>query len=90
MDEKKRSICNWCSIVAIISLLIYIVAIILGSNVYLLAIRIAFATIATIAYAIRLSIEIAYEQKFINSFFLFFICLFDLAMSAAQLVITLR
>ena len=85
MDEKKRSICNICSIVGIVALLEYIILMVAGSNAYLLAIRLIFAGIAAIAYAIKLGVEISSEESWGNSVFLIAICLFDIVLTAMQL-----
>ena len=85
MDEKKRSICNICSIVGIVALLVYIILTVAGSNPYLLAIKLMFAGIAAIAYAIKLGVEISSEETWGNSVFLIAICLFDIVLTAIQL-----
>ncbi len=85
MDEKKRSICCICSIVGIVALLVYILLTVAGSNAYLLAIRLIFAGIAAIAYAIKLGVELSSEESWGNSVFLIAICLFDIVLTAIQL-----
>ena len=85
MDEKKRSICNICSIVGIVALLVYIILTVAGSNPYLLAIRLIFASIAAIAYAIKLGVEISSEETWGTSLFLIVICLSDIVLTAMQL-----
>lgn len=85
MDEKKQSICNICNIVGIVALLVYIILTVAGSNPYLLAIKLIFAGIATIAYAIKLGVEISSEETWGNSVFLIAICLFDIVLTAMQL-----
>ena len=85
MDEKKRSICNICSIVGIVALLVYIILTVAGSNPYLLAIKLIYAGIAAIAYAIKLGVEISSEETWGNSVFLIAICLFDIVLTAIQL-----
>ena len=85
MDEKKRSICNICSIVGIVALLVYIILTVAGSNPYLLAIKLMFAGIAAIAYAIKLGVEISSEETWGNSVFLIALCLFDIVLTAMQL-----
>ena len=86
MDEKKRSICNISSIVGIVALLIYIILAVVGKSEYLYVMRILFAGIATIAYAIKLGVEISSDEKIGNSIFLIAICLFDVFASALQLI----
>ena len=85
MDEKKRSICNNCSIVGIVALLVYIILTVAGSNPYLLAIKLIFASIAAIAYAIELGVEISSEETWGNSVILIALCLFDIVLTAMQL-----
>ena len=85
MDEKKRSICIICCIVGIVALLVYCILTVAGSNPYLLAIRLIFAGIAAIAYAIKLGVEISSEETWGNSVFLIAICLFDIVLTAIQL-----
>ncbi len=85
MDEKKRSICNICSIVGIVALLVYIILTVAGSNPYLLAIKLIFASIAAIAYAIELGVEISSEETWGNSVILIALCLFDIVLTAMQL-----
>lgn len=85
MDEKKRSICNICSIVGIVALLVYIILTVAGSNPYLLAIKLIFAGIAAIAYAIKLGVEISSEETWENSVILIALCLFDIVFTAMQL-----
>jgi len=85
MDEKKRSICNICSIVGIVALLVYIILTVAGSNPYLLAIKLIFAGIAAIAYAIKLGVEISSEETWGNSVILIALCLFDIVFTAMQL-----
>lgn len=85
MDEKKRSICNICSIVGIVALLVYIILTVAGSNPYLLAIKLIYAGIAAIAYAIKLGVEISSEETWGNSVFLIALCLFDIVLTAMQL-----
>ena len=86
MDEKKRTICNICSIVGIVALLVYIILTVAGSTPYLLAIRLIFAGIAAIAYAIKLGVEISSEKSWGNySVFLIEICLFNIVLTAMQL-----
>ena len=85
MDEKKRSICNICSIVGIVALLVYIILTVAGSNPYLLAIKLIDAGMAAIAYAIKLGVEISSEETWGNSVFLIALCLFDIVLTAMQL-----
>ena len=85
MDEKKRSILNICNIVGIVALLVYIILTVAGSNPYLLAIKLIFAGIAAIAYAIKLDVEISSEETWGKSVFLIAICLFDIVLTAMQL-----
>ena len=85
MDEKKRSICNICSIVGIVALLVFIILTVTGSNPYLLAIKLIFAGIAAIAYAITLGIEISSEETWGISVLVIAICLFDIVLAAMQL-----
>lgn len=85
MDEKKRSICNICSIVGIVALLVYIILTVAGSNPYLLVIKLIFASIAAIAYAIELGVEISSEETWGNSVILIALCLFDIVLTAMQL-----
>ena len=85
MDEKKQSICNICSIVGIVALLVYIILTVAGSNPYLLAIKLIFASIAAIAYAIELGVEISSEETWGNSVILIALCLFDIVLTAMQL-----
>ena len=76
MNEKKRNI---CSIVGIILSVV-------GINNYLFAMRVLFAGVAAVAYAIKLGIEIANDEGIGNSIFLIAICLFDIIISAMQIV----
>ena len=85
MDENQRSICNICSIVGIVALLVYIILTVAGSNPYLLAIRLIFAGIAAIAYAIKLGVEISSEGTWVTSVLWIAICLFDIVLTAKQL-----
>lgn len=85
MDEKKRNICIICTIVGIVALLVYIILTVSGSNAYLLAIRLIFVGIATIAFAIRLGVEISSKESWGNSVFLIALCLFDIVLTAIQL-----
>ena len=85
MDEKKRSICNICSIVGNVSLLVYLILTVVGSTPYLLAIRLIFAGIAAVAYAIKLGVEISSEETWGNSVILIALCLFDIVLTAMQL-----
>ncbi len=56
-----------------------------GVNDYLLAMRVLFARIAVLSYAIRMGVEIASKEKCGNSIFFICICLFDIVISAVQL-----
>lgn len=85
MDEKKRNTRSLCSIIGIVALLIYIIITVVGSNEYLLVLRVLFAGIAALSYAIKLGIEISCDEGIGNSIFLICICLFDILISAMQL-----
>lgn len=85
MDENKRSICDICCIVGIVALLVYIILTVAGRNPYLLAIRLIFAGIAAIAFAIKLGVEISSEETWVNSVFWIALCLFDIVFTAMQL-----
>ncbi len=85
MDEKKRSICKICHIVGNVALLVYIILKVAGSNPNLLAIKLLFAGIAAIAYAITLGIEISSEETWGISVLVIAICLFDIVLAAMQL-----
>ena len=82
MDEKKQSICNICSIVGIVALLVYIILAVAGSNPYLLAIKLIFVGIAAIAFAIKLGVKISREETWGDSVFLIAICLFIIVVTA--------
>lgn len=75
MDEKKQSICNICSIVGIVALLVYIILTVAGSNPYLLAIRLIFVSIAAIAYVIKLGVKISSKEPCGSSVSFIAICL---------------
>lgn len=85
MDEKKRSILNICNIVGIVALLVYIILTVAGRTNFLLITRLIFAGIATIAWAIKLGIEIASEKPLVISIFFIANCLFDIVLTAIQL-----
>lgn len=85
MDEKKRNICIVCDIVGFVALLVYGILTVAGSTTYLLAIRLIFAGIAAIAYAIKLGVEISSEESWENSVFLIAMCLFYILITARQL-----
>lgn len=85
MDEKKRSLYNICNIVGIVAFLVYIILTVAGSNPYLLVIRLIFVSIAAIAYAIKLGVEISSEKNWGSSVFFLAICLSDIVLIAIQL-----
>ena len=87
MDEKKRSICKICHIVGNVALLVYIILKVAGSNPNLLAIKLLFASIAAIAYAITLGVEISSEETCGGLTALVIAgCLFNIVLTAIQLV----
>ena len=86
MDEKEYRICNICRIVGNVALLVGIILIVAGSNPDLLAISLLFLCIASIAYAIKLYIEIlSGEETWIISVLVLALLLFDIASAAMQL-----
>ena len=84
MNEKLNNLRSGCNIAGIVALLIYIVLTIAG-NVFLV-VRVITATIALTAYAVKCGAEIASDEKFGNSIFLMCICVFDIILSAAQMI----
>ena len=85
MDKKKRNIQITCSIVGSVAFLVYIILTVAGSNTVLFALKILFAGIAAIAYAIKMGAEISNDDSYANSVFLIVICLFDIVITAMQL-----
>ena len=86
MDEKKRNIQIGCSIVGLVLLLIYAILTVVGSNtVVLFALRILFAGIAAIVYAIKMGVEISNDDFCGGSALLIAICLCNIMISAMQL-----
>ena len=84
MDEKKRNIWIGCTIVGIVAILIYSILKVIGSNTVLFALRIIFAEIAVIAYAIRMGTEISSDDSYGTSVLIIAICLFAIVISAMQ------
>ena len=85
MDEKKRNIQFGCSIIGTVALWIYIILALVGSNTVLFVLRILFAGIAAIAYAINMGAEISNDDSYKGSVFLIAICLADIVITAMQL-----
>ena len=77
---------NICSIVGIVSLLIYIILTVVGTNNYLLAMRVFFAGVAAVAYSIKMGIELANDESIGYSIFLVAICILDVVISSIQMV----
>lgn len=86
MYEKLNTLRTTCSIAGIVALLIYVVLPIAGSGNVFLAVRVFTATIALTAYAIKCGAEIVSDEKFGISIFLMTICVFDIVLSAAQMI----
>ena len=86
MDEKKCSICSICDIVGYVALLVSLILLVTGSYPYLLTIILLFLGIAAVAFAIRLGIEISSEETCIISVLSLAWCLFNIALTAIQLV----
>ena len=86
MDEKKRNIYKACTFVGIESLLIYLILTVGGTYVMLLILRILFAGIATIAFAIKLGVQLTSDESWGRSVFLIGICLSVIVMTAVLLV----
>ena len=85
MDEKKRNTKILCISTGIVAFLIYIILTVVGSNKYLLVLRVLFAGIAALSYAIKLGIEISCNEEIGNSIFLICSYLFSILISAMQL-----
>ena len=88
MDEKKWNTRSLCSIIGMVALLIYIIITVVGSNEYLLVLRVLFAGIAALSNAIRLGIAISCHE-ISNCIFLIGIicmCLFIILIIAMQFV----
>ena len=85
MAEKKRRLYNICNSAGIVALLVYIILTVAGSNPYLLVIRLIFASIAAIVYAIKLGVEISSEKNWGSSVFFLAIFLSDIVLIAIQL-----
>ncbi len=87
MDEKKQKICDICSVVGYVALLIYIiVAVASARNNGLVVARILVAVIAAISFAIKMVVEIASKEKCRCSIVVLCICLANIVISSMQLV----
>ncbi len=82
MDEKKRNIQAGCTIVGTIAIFTYIILTVAGSNNVLFVLRILFAGIAAIAYAIKMRGEIPNDE---DTVCIIAICLFNIVITAMQL-----
>ena len=89
MDKKKRNIQNGCSIIGVVALLIYIILAVVCSNTVSFALRILFAVIAAIAFAIKMGIEISNHDSCGSSILIIAFCLFDTVMSTMQLLLSM-
>ncbi len=87
MDEKKQKICDICSVVGYVAILIYIiVAVASARNNGLVVARILVAVIAAISFAIKMVVEIASKEKCRYSIVFFCVCLANIVISSMQLV----
>ena len=82
MDEKKRNIQAGCTIVGTVGIFTYIILTVAGSNNVLFLLRILFAGIATIAYAIKMRIEVSNDE---DTICIIAICLFNIVLTAMKL-----
>ena len=81
MKLDKKDICN---LVGTTALLIYIILVISGKDSFLLTGRIVLASIAAIAYLIKMGIEIHDKQDFSHSVILTSFCLWDIYLTATE------
>ena len=81
MKLDKRDICN---LVGTTALLIYIILVISGKNSFLLTGRIILASIAAIAYLIKMGIEFQDKQDTTHSAMLISFCLWDIYLTATE------
>ena len=72
---------NNCLIVGFVSLLIYTILTAMGTNQYPLKLRIFFAGVAAVAFAIRMIIEIFNKENFEDSIIAVVWCLLDIVFS---------
>lgn len=81
MNKNDRIIAT-CNIIGILALFIDCSLSVLGENKLLLSFKILFATIAAVAYAIRLGIEIASDSDSHGIFptFIITVCLLDIVL----------
>ena len=84
MKLNKKDICN---LVGTIALLIYIILAISGKTTFLLTGRIIFASIAAIAYLIKMGIEFHDKQDTTHSAMLISFCLWDIYLTAIQFAV---
>ena len=83
MDKKKRSIYIACSIVGLVTVLIYYIFFAFTNvSPVLYVVRVMLAETALIAFSIRLGIEIINEDSYAFSIFFIIICLFDFAIAS--------
>ena len=72
---------NNCLIFGFVSLLIYTILTAIGTNQYPLILRIFFAGVAAVAFAIRMIIEISNKENFEDSIIAVVWCLLDIVFS---------
>ncbi len=82
-DKKKRSVYIACSIVGLVTVLIYYIFFAFTSvSPVLYVVKVMLAETALIAFSIRLGIEIINEDSYAFSIFFIIICLLDFAIAA--------
>ena len=81
MKLDKKDICG---LVGTITLLFYIILFISGKNSFLLTGRIVLASIAAIAYLIKMGIEIHDKQAFSYSVLIISFCLWEIYLTATE------
>lgn len=81
MKLDKKDICN---LVGTIALLIYIILAISGKTTFLLTGRIILASVAAIAYLIKMGIEFHDKQDTSHSVILTSFCLWDIYLTATE------
>lgn len=86
MSEKERRFCSICNIVGGVAILVHLILTFLQGIPHLFVIRLIFACIATVAFAIKFGIELLRAEKYGYSLFLFVISLLNIVVSAMELL----
>ena len=81
MKLDKKDICN---LVGTTAIFIYIILVFCGKNTSLLTGRIILASVAAIAYLIKMGIEFHNKQDTIHSVILIQFCLWDIYLTVIQ------